>query len=929
MAQDMEWGPSIWGQRFTGSGQWSLRLRGHVLELVFGGQSHVAAIEGRSPLSIQQGIFWTDLTLHPGQARAITVDGIPNKYGQAIEEAVRAVVAEQKREAARRAEEERKLSRRQRFAAAYAAIERWSKSVVTVIQAAKQAHRWITQEQVNDLRNGRPAILPSASELSELAADPDVRASLGDRLDRAERVLKIWDWDLPTVIDQFNENHTTRELEQCRHLFDRVESRPLTEEQSRAVICFDNRVQVVASAGSGKTSTMVAKAAYAIQRLEMAPERIVMLAYNKRAAKELEERAKKSLAALGMGSVSLTAKTFHSLGLETIAAATTKKPYVPDWASEDKEKLLKLTDIIDRLKSRSSMFRTDWDMFRLVFGHSVPRFGDPQPEPDWDPDTGRGGLRTLRGELVKSVDECTIANWLFYNGVAYEYEREYEFDTRTAKHSQYHPDFYYPDIKLYHEHFALNKHGHPPPEFAGYMEGVHWKRDEHRTRGTALIETTSHQLWTGKLFDHLKQELAQRGVTLDPNPDRPTSDRGRVPLKHEELIALMCSFIAHAKSNGRSDSDLDARLRKMPEGSFLFRYKIFLRLVKRVRAEWDAELAAARAIDFEDMLVQAAALVEQGTIASPYDLVLADEFQDASWARARLCLALVREPGRHLFAVGDDWQSINRFAGADVSVMTGFEQWCGQGVVLRLQQTFRCPQPLCDVSSRFVSKNPAQIPKEVHSQTPMHGPVLHAFQVGKSEEIQDAILGHLKDLSAQLRAGTVPQGAKGKASVFLLGRYNDDNRRYLPQQWERHCGDVLTLEFMSMHRSKGSEADYVILPNMTWGGFPNLRQDDPVLALAMPGSDPYPLAEERRLFYVALTRARRSVAMFTVRGRQSPFLKELVEDKLAVVTDTTGTRVRERHCPRCKRGVIEQKHGRYGNFLGCTNYPKCKYKPWR
>lgn len=95
----------------------------------------------------------------------------------------------------------------------------------------------------------------------------------------------------------------------------------------------------------------------------------------------------------------------------------------------------------------------------------------------------------------------------------------------------------------------------------------------------------------------------------------------------------------------------------------------------------------------------------------------------------------------------------------------------------------------------------------------------------------------------------------------------------------------------------------------------------------MPGCDTYPFAEERRLFYVALTRARRAVAMFTVRGHQSPFLTELVEDKLVVVTDTTGTPVKDRMCPKCKRGVIERKTGRYGVFYGCSAFPKCRYKP--
>ena len=111
------------------------------------------------------------------------------------------------------------------------------------------------------------------------------------------------------------------------------------------------------------------------------------------------------------------------------------------------------------------------------------------------------------------------------------------------------------------------------------------------------------------------------------------------------------------------------------------------------------------------------------------------------------------------------------------------------------------------------------------------------------------------------------------------------------------------------------------------GGFPNLRKEDPELSLAMPGSDPYPQAEERRLFYVALTRARRSVAMFTVRGRVSPFLDELVGDGLVEMTDTAGEPVNETKCPECGIGVLITKPGRYGPFVGCSNYPDCRFKP--
>lgn len=356
---------------------------------------------------------------------------------------------------------------------------------------------------------------------------------------------------------------------------------------------------------------------------------------------------------------------------------------------------------------------------------------------------------------------------------------------------------------------------------------------------------------------------------------------------------------------------------------------MFLNIAIPIMEAWDAALAAEDGIDFEDMLNLAAEYLESNRYEAPYELVMADEFQDASRARARLCRALVQKPGRFLFAVGDDWQSINRFAGADVSVMTGFQQWFGHGQVLKLEQTFRCPQALCDVSSAFVSKNPAQIAKRVRSVTSAQGPVLQAFQVDNKEKLADAVDRFVMKLAEGVRDGTIAPGRNGKVSVYVIGRYNAD-RQYVPANKSRF-DRWLDVSFMTIHRSKGSEADFVILPEMLSAlrgrSFPNTRADDPVLTLAMPNGDNYPQGEERRLFYVALTRARRSVAMFTSRGQCSSFLRELEEKEAVSITDTDGIAIQEESCPVCKQGVLVPRTGPHGEFRSCSNFPACRFKP--
>lgn len=911
-----EWRPSWWGRHFTRAPEWSLYQQALELSLTINGRSYVIHINDEKPYKVRSGLFWTSITLNSDQLGIVEITGLPNAKRKSLVATLDNILTE-----VRVREKvdflQRELQR----------ISEWLQDKNAKEKEAKNHRRWFTQEVQTAIEKARPTI--NEREFRRYIKDSGVQKKLGEQaLTNLEQSLSLWAVNHRSFWHAMNMLHTDRELKACKNLFSKVESKPLTEEQARAVICFDNRVLVVASAGSGKTSTMVAKAAYAIHRGYARPNRIVLLAFNKQAAEELEERATKSFERLGMHETSIEASTFHALGLRIIGKATGKKPDIPDWAIDTASGLRKLAELIDQLKDSSLSFRAQWDLFRFVYARDLPKFGLSGSADVWD-EKGNGSFLTADGTRVRSQEESMIANWLFYNGVSYLYEGVYEFQTADSTHRQYRPDFYYPDIGLYHEHFALDNQGNAPSHFKDYVAGVEWKRKLHAERGTSFIETSSHQIRSENGFEYLTAELTKRGVELDPNPDRTIPEGGQKPMPSEELISLIRVFISHTKSNSLTISTLRERLDAMPEDTFKIRYRTFLDLFAPILKTWDAALAAEGGIDFEDMLNLAAEYLETRQVDESYELVMADEFQDASRARARLCRALVQKDGRFFFAVGDDWQSINRFAGADVSVMSGFQDWFGNGQLLKLEQTFRCPQELCDISSKFISKNPAQISKAVRSVKSALGPVLQGFQVDSKEKLAGAISQYVEHLADSVRNGTIKPNADGKISVYILGRYNAD-RHYVPTRKSRFERYV-NVSFLTIHRSKGSEADYIILPEMVSASrgrsFPNNRADDPVLSLAMPAGDNYPESEERRLFYVALTRARCSVVMFTVQGQCSTFLRELETDGNIALTTIDGKAVQEESCPSCKQGALITRTGRFGEFRSCSNFPVCRYKP--
>lgn len=782
----------------------------------------------------------------------------------------------------------------------------WSESVNRCLDEARRTQRWISTETVDELLATKPA--PGLFD--------EVRAAGYESDLTADQLVAVWslDTDLASEVAVANEAVTQAELADRRSFFDTIEKSPLTDEQARAVICFDNRVQVLAAAGSGKTSVMVARAAYAVDRGFVPADRILMLAFNKAAASELTERVTTRFAQAGIDATGLQASTFHSFGLDVIGRATGRKPRLAPWLDQGGD-LTMVMRIVDELRDRSPDFCHRWDLYRLLFANAPTDLTADEPD-GYDRETSTTGYRTFGGEVVKSHGERLVANFLYLNGVPYEYERPYPVNVADATHSQYRPDFYYPTVGVWHEHWGVDRDGQPPAEFHGYAESMAWKRELHRQHGTRLVEST----WAGVLYgsglEDLRYELAGLGVTFDWNPDRPIADAWAKPMKHEDLARLVRTFMTHVKSSSWTAKDLQARLDAGQRHLGGFRTQLFLGLYWEIHEAWQQRLADDDSVDFEDMLVLAAGHLERGEVDMPYDLVMVDEFQDASRARARLVKGLVDRPGRYLLAVGDDWQAINRFAGADLSVMTGFERWFGRGPQLALTTTFRCPQTICDVARGFVSKNPAQFAKAMRSAQPDPG---QPVQVIRSDDAASALAARLDALSASVARGDVDAGPAGTVSVDVLGRYRFD-RDLLP----RRPPSNLTVTFRTVHGAKGLEADYVVIPGMGTGtyGFPSTIADDPVLGLAMPEPEGFDHAEERRLLYVALTRARRQVTLITPLARMSPFVVELLTDPRVEAVGGDGAPVVI--CAACGQGSMVRRRSKHGEFLGCSTFPACR-----
>jgi DNA helicase-4 len=779
----------------------------------------------------------------------------------------------------------------------------WSESLQVVLTKHKQEQLWIPFETIELLVKSKP----------DLSLRKSInKYKLQDRISPNEKQALIdLELDLKSFLEQTNNEILEAELLSQKDFLDSIENQPLSLEQSKAVLMLDNRVLLVAAAGSGKTSVMVARAAYATVKKVIEPSKILLLAFNKAAALELQERVTKRFTDAGIAPEEIKASTFHAFGRSVLGKTFQASPKVAPWVEQERD-LEEIWNIVEELKQASEDFKYKWDLYRLIFTPETLKISGIEPD-GYESESKLRGFKTFDGKIVRSHGERMIANWLYLHDVKYEYERDYKVKTSDEFHRQYMPDFYYPLIDTWHEHWALDINGNPPKEFSGYRDAMEWKRSIHKRNNTDLIESTFGEVVFSNGLSRIKNELIKRGLTLNWNPDKPKAPFTNI--ENAEFVGLIRTFMTHVKSNTLSKDDIELRLASKWVHLQSERTKLFLELFWPIYQEWNRRLRVANSIDFEDMLVQAADQIENGAYTSHFDMILVDEFQDSSSARARLINSLIDTKGKFLLAVGDDWQSINRFAGADVSLMTRFHNIFGEGPTLHLSRTFRCTQVIADVATQFVTKNPEQISKQVKAAIDgKENPVT----LIRTNNPHEGVLNALQRISSDLSSRNQKKG-----SVYVLGRYRF-NRDWIPDKDFKN----LRIEYKTIHGSKGLEADYVVLVNFEKGphGFPSEIEDDPVLNLAMTEPEKFEYAEERRLLYVALTRARNQVFLVTRQNKESMFAVELMSDMLVDVltVEAQGSEAQQvKTCSECKKGVMVKRSSSRGFFLGCSRFPSC------
>jgi superfamily I DNA/RNA helicase len=693
----------------------------------------------------------------------------------------------------------------------------------------------------------------------------------------------------------------------------------LNEKQQEAVISRDKRLLVLAGAGSGKTMTLLQKIVYLIGKENVKSRNILAVTFTKNAANEMLDRLiisseKRGLYAQQLADRQITEKEKHALRLDYqsrfqwIKALTIRTFHglcfkiLRDYGVNEFDNKFKIlgenkwneNDEFAEFNAKETVFDVfhkiliqqcdDENFLFALKRYIIDYFVDKIHIHTNKYHSYEKLYTTLDGTKVRSKSEQFIADWFFRNNIRYVYEGKRQV---SEKGFTFQPDFYLPEANLYIEHLSNRSYSMKDKQLAC------------KKAGFTVEYTYENDTHDSALFSHILEKIVKNRMSKKFQPQKLTYQEAFNGFHNHinEFIKMVNRVTDMLKVE---NADLQ-EIQRRGQADQHERVRNFYALVIPVIQKFNEYCVDKSYLDFNDLLIRCISLLKNEKdiakiLKDRFKYVLVDEFQDVNSLQVEFIKLLLTDDTQ-LFCVGDDWQSIYGFRGSDVSHIIEFEKHFNPSKIITLNINYRSTQNIVDASNEVIKHNKFKINKEIFAIKPFLQKIM-LFTASEEENSNLETINFCVETVVELQK----QGYTSDDILFLYRR----NHLFRPDYSNAFKNAGIKVQAKTIHAAKGLEAKVVFIIGLTdgYGGFPDIWLEDRIFQVIKRANHELLLEEERRLFYVAVTRAKEKLFLISRKGNESSFISEIPENMLERIDKSIGL-IQEKVtlCTNCQKQI--------------------------
>lgn len=686
----------------------------------------------------------------------------------------------------------------------------------------------------------------------------------------------------------------------------------LNDNQREAVVSEDKRLLVLAGAGSGKTKTLLQKLIYLIEEKGVSPSNILAVTFTRNATNEMIDRLiisadksgdyEKMLVNKRLSKADkdkerflqtkkykwvdgLTIKTFHGfcytiLRNYGVNEFDNKFRIIGNEKRDEEDELSKhvapvtVFEVIHKLLIEQCE-DTEYllQLKRYILDYIIDKIHLKKADPKFLPKDGKY-FSTLNGIKVRSKSEQFIADWFYRHSIKYEYE-----PLLNVKDFSFHPDFYIPEANLYIEHISDKSFS------------TKNKEEQFQKGNLLLVKTFETMTKDSALFNHTLDKLVKNRLPANYHKTISLNFKEEFNGYHEDVKDFVQQIMRITDMIKVENISMDKVLQDARKDQHE-RVRNFYELAVPIVTKYIHYCTDKSYLDFNDLITRSTSLFQNHSdiankYKSKYQYILVDEFQDVNNLQVEL-IKLMLTDQTQLFCVGDDWQSIYGFRGSNVSYIVDFEHHFANSRIVKLNLNYRSTQNIVGASNEVIKHNKFKVEKDIQASKKSEHKIV-VYSANSEEESLQFCLTKVKEL--------LDDGLTNDDILFLYRR----SKMFTPYFF-RFKDEGVKVQSKTIHAAKGLEAKVVFIIGLTEGsgGFPDIWLEDRIFQVIKQANHDLLLEEERRLFYVAITRAKDKLFLITEKGNESSFLKE-IPDIFTVKSGIPIKSVVEKviTCPKC------------------------------